>query len=197
MKATPLAARSPGAPVSTGSGKSYRPPRHRWACSASVVRLRPLCLGMAVVLTALLWRASASGEETSKAQAAWGIAVGWPQMVALTVEGPASWPVRAHAHAGGVPTLGASLGLRVIVDPIRARIRPYGFLGAGYGSEVGGEGMGPCTGHDGAFGCVGGGLRLRIWRFTLSGDIGALSWRSSCGYDHGDAVSVGIAYDLW
>ena len=93
--------------------------------------------------------------------------------------------------------MGWSLGLRVIVDPIRWRIRPYGFLGAGYGCQLGREGE-PCTEHDGPFGCIGAGLRLRIWRFTLSGDVGVLYWRSACGYDRDEAApSLGMTYALW
>ena len=155
-------------------GKSYRRTCHRWASSASVVRLRPLWLGITFVLPVLLLRASASGEEASKAQAVWGVAVGLPQMVALTVEGPTSWPVRAHVHAGGVPALGWSLGLRVIVDPIRWRDPlPTAFwvLGTGASPERGRALHRSTTAHSGG---VGVGLRLRIWRLTLSGDLGGI-----------------------
>ena len=70
-------------------GKSYRPTCRRWASSASVVRLRPLMRwGWPLSFLCCCCEPALRGRKPPKAQAAWGMAVGLPQMVALTVEGP-------------------------------------------------------------------------------------------------------------
>jgi hypothetical protein len=125
---------------------------------------------------------------------AWGVAVGWPQVVAVTGE----WrregaAVGIQCHAGTL-VLVSSAGIRAVVVPSREGIAPYLYLGGGIlhiaeGESGGGVGL---TGY----GWGGVGARLRHGRVTWFAELGVLGGMdTSKGYESWlPCGAIGIAF---
>ena len=144
---------------------------------------------MAVVLLTLA--ATTATRATSRvdepAPVAWGVTVGVPQTLGLTVEANRNSPFRFQASIGTV-IMYSSVTTRLILIQQNHRFLPYGFVGVGVfhkmstDTDPGDETQG--------FGWAGGGLRLRVAPVSLFAELGFLGG----SYDQGITAAAGLLF---
>ena len=128
-------------------------------------------LGIAVSLLLLSGSVRAQDSPANPWRSRIGVTVGSPQTLAITYEYAVASPLQLQVNAGSV-IIYSSVNGRVLVVPDTWRVQPYAFVGGGalYSSnfeQTDGDGW---TG----FTWFGGGLRLRIDRFLLFGELGSI-----------------------
>ena len=157
---------------------------HTWAKALAIS-------GIAVSLLLLSGAVRAQDSPANRWRSRIGVTVGSPQTLAITYEYAVASPLQLQANVGTV-ILYSSLNGRVLIVPDTWRVQPYAFVGGGalYSAnfeQTDGDGW---TG----FTWFGGGLRLRIDRFLLFGELGSIdNLNESKDFEsHYSTVAVGI-----
>jgi len=143
----------------------------------------------------MLFGTRTADAESAWSNVAWGVTVGDPQLVALTMETHQNEPFRFQSSFSTI-ILYTSFTCRAIVIRPTGRFLPYGFGGGGLLHAAIGEG-------DGAIGATGfywagGGLRLQYGAGALFGEVGYYGGMdTSKGYESSHpSFAVGILYDF-
>jgi len=123
---------------------------------------------------------AAAGSEEWEHPTRIGLVAGAPQLLALTADRAITGPARVQVHASYL-IRAFSCGARVVLESNRGwgALRPYAFAGGGYLIICGAEGEDDFWDGEGLFVWAGGGLRLRIGRFSLCGELGKMNWHST------------------
>jgi len=120
----------------------------------------------------------ASTTEKERDTVSWGLTVGVPQTLGLTVEASQRKPVRFQASIGSVFWY-SSITTRLILISQNHRLLPYGFVGAGvYHKRSSDTSPGDETN---GFGWVGGGLRFRAAPVSFFAELGLMAESSTSG----------------
>ena len=153
--------------------------------------IRNLALG--ALLLSICARTADAGSSWSNI--AWGVTVGNPQWVALTLETHQNEPLRLQASLSTVILYTSVTGRVIVVRPM-GRVLPYGFLGGGLLYTAVGEWDSPDGGT--GFYWVGGGLRFRWGAAALFGEAGYYAGMdTSKGYDSAEtSYAAGILYEF-
>jgi len=148
-------------------------------------------LGIAVGLFLLTGTVQAKGSPADPWRSRIGITVGSPQTLAITYEYAVASPLQLQVNAGTV-IFYSSVNGRVLVVPDTWRLQPYAFVGGGALHSANFEQM-DGDGWTG-FTWFGGGLRLRIDRFLLFGELGSIdNLNESKDFEsHYSTIAVGI-----
>ncbi len=121
---------------------------------------------------------SATSPVTEKAPVAWGVTLGVPQALGLTMEANRNSPFRFQASIGTV-IMYSSVTTRLILIQQNQHFLPYAFAGVGVfherstDTDPGDETQG--------FGWLGGGMRLRIAPVSLFAELGFLAGSRDAG----------------
>ena len=123
----------------------------------------------------------------------WGVAVGMPQLVALTLEKNMDAGFRIQGHASTLLLL-SSAGIRAMMMSPGPGAKPYAYVGGGVFHIAEGEGGG-AQGTTG-YGCGGVGVRFIGRRWQVYGEVGAMGGLDrSDGYEAWQpSVAVGVAF---
>ena len=158
--------------------------RHTWG---KVLAL----LGIAVSLLLLAGVVRAQGSSADPWRSRIGVTVGSPQTLAITYEYAEASPLQLQVNAGTVLVYSSVSG-RVLVVPDTWRLQPYAFVGGGALHSANFEQM-DGDGWTG-FTWFGGGLRLRIDRILLFGELGSIdNLNESKDFEsHYSTIAVGI-----
>ena len=158
--------------------------RHTWGKALAL-------LGIAVSLLLLSGAVRAQGSPANPWRSRIGVTVGSPQTLAITYEYAVASPLQLQVNAGTVIVYSSVSG-RVLVVPDTWRLQPYAFAGGGLLHSANFE----QTDGDGwtGFTWFGGGLRLRIDRFLLFGELGSIdNLNESKEFEsHYSTIAVGI-----
>jgi hypothetical protein len=147
--------------------------------------------GIAVILFLLSGAVRAQGSPANPWRSRIGVTVGSPQTIAITYEYAVASPLQLQVNAGTVIVYSSVSG-RVLVVPDTWRLQPYAFVGGGLLHSANFEQM-DGDGWTG-FTWFGGGLRLRIDRFLLFGELGSIdNLNESKEFEsHYSTVAIGI-----
>lgn len=131
--------------------------------------------------------------ESGWSDVAWGVTVGEPQAVALTIETHQKAPLRLQASLSTIILYTSVTGRVILIRP-SGRLLPYGFAGGGVLHTAIGE-WDSASGATGFY-WAGGGLRVRSGPVALFGEIGQYGGMdTSKGYDASHmSYAVGILY---
>jgi hypothetical protein len=138
--------------------------------------------------------ANAVEAEKDRGSVAWGVTVGSPQMIALTLETHQNQPLRLQLNFGTI-ILASSLNCRLLLTRVTGDVRPYAFLGGGLLHFAECEGGGGCGWTGLVWG--GGGIAVPVWSIRLFGEIGIIGGMDEDkGYESpAPAVAVGILFN--
>jgi hypothetical protein len=126
---------------------------------------------------------------------AWGVTVGSPQWVALTLETNQGDPVRFQLSLSTI-ILYTSFTSRIILMRPSGRIQPYGFIGGGLLYTAVSD-WGTASGATGFY-WGGGGLRYSFGRAAIFGELGYYAgMATSKGYEASEtAYAAGILFEF-
>lgn len=148
----------------------------------------------ALAALVLFWAQASTGQAAAAARDwTWGVAIGSPQVLAVTLETRADATLRVQCHAGTLLVL-SSVGIRAVMLSPREGIAPYVYLGAGIVHTAEGEGGGPQGSTGYGWGGVGARLPQRgvTWFVELGVQGGMDTGR---GYESWlPSVAIGIAF---
>jgi hypothetical protein len=151
----------------------------------------------ALLLSALLLLtgAQATAAESGWSDVAWGVTVGDPQGIALTMETHQNGPIRLQASLSTIILYTSATGRVILIRP-SGRFLPYGFAGGGLLHKVYGE-WESASGATGFY-WAGGGLRFRFGAAALFGELGRYGGMdTSKGYDPSHtSYAVGLLYEF-
>ncbi len=162
--------------------------------SPRLPKLLPLVLSLSILLhltTPTFAETSASSPLRNRIV----LSVGIPQTISIGYEHAVASPLQLQVNVGSI-ILASGLNGRVLVVPDQWRLQPYAFVGGGL-LYVWTQESDNADGWTG-FTWLGAGLRLKISRFLLFGELGEISnLNESNGYDpHYMSGAVGILYEF-
>jgi len=151
--------------------------------------------GLLLLAFVLLTGAQSATAESGWSDVAWGVTVGDPQAIALTLETHQNGPVRLQASLSTI-IIFTSATARVILIRPSGRYLPYGFAGGGVLYKAYGE-WETARGATGFY-WAGGGLRVRFGAAALFGELGQYAGMdTSKGYDSSQvSYAVGLLYEF-
>lgn len=123
----------------------------------------------------------------------WGLAVGAPQILAITLEGDMGSRFRIQGNAGTLLLL-SSAGIRALLVSRGRGTKPYAYAGGGILNIAEGEGGG-AQGTTG-FGWFGVGIRFPLGSWQAFAELGALGGlNQSLGYEPWlPSIAIGVAF---
>lgn len=154
-------------------------------------RCRRLVMGCAVALLLIGAAAPAQSLTRDPRRSRLGLTAGSPQTLAITYEYALVGALQLQANVGSV-IFYSSVSGRVLALPDQWRVQPYLFLGGGALYSINYEQM-DGDGWTG-FTWFGAGIRLRLGRFRLFGELGSIdNLNESKDYEtHYSTAAVGI-----
>lgn len=151
--------------------------------------------GLLLLAFFLFFGTRTADAESAWSNVAWGVTVGDPQLVALTMETNQNEPFRFQSSFSTI-ILYTSFTCRTILIRPTGRLLPYGFGGGGVLYTAVGEWDSP-SGATGFY-WAGGGLRVRFGAAALFGEIGYYGGMdTSKDYESSEtSYAAGLLYDF-